>query len=76
MKKIQGNLFIYLSCLYSQLVEGVHGVGRPRLRLKDTVKRNFLAKRIPIGSWQSLSEDRCRWRDMVNQRSSSDTKDN
>ena len=61
--------------LYSQLKEGVRGIGRPRLRFKDTVKRNLKDKKIPVGSWQSLSRNRCQWRDMVHKKSSSDTKD-
>ena len=35
--------------LYSQLKEGLPGIGRPRLRLKNTVKRN-LKDKIPVGS--------------------------
>jgi len=44
--------------LYSQLCEGSRGIGRPKLRFKDTVKRNLKAKQIPIGSWQPLSKQR------------------
>jgi len=36
--------------LYSQMKEGTRGVGRPRLRFKDTVKRNLKDLKIPIGS--------------------------
>ena len=61
--------------LYSQLKEGARGIGRPRLRFKDTVKRNLKDKRIPIGSWQSLSRNRGQWRTVVHRKSSSDTKD-
>ncbi len=61
--------------LYSQLREGVRGVGRPRLRFKDTIKRNLKDKKIPIGSWQSLSRNRSKWRSVVLRKSSSDTKD-
>ena len=35
--------------LYSQLKEGLPGIGRPRLRFKNTVKRN-LKDKIPVGS--------------------------
>ena len=61
--------------LYSQLKEGLRGIARPRLRFKDTVKRNLKDKKIPVGSWQSLSGNRCQWRDMVHKKSSSDKKD-
>jgi len=39
--------------LYCQLCEGSCGTGRPKLRFKDTVKRNLKAKQISIGSWQN-----------------------
>ena len=61
--------------LYSQLKEGLRGIGRPRLRFKDTVKRNLKDKKISVGRWQSLSGNRCQWRDMVHKKSSSDKKD-
>ena len=61
--------------LYSQLKEGTRGIGRPRLRFKDTFKRNLKDLKIPFGSWQSLSKDRCKWRSTIHRKSSSDTKD-
>ena len=51
--------------MHSQLEEGLRDIGRPRLRFKDTVKRNLKDKNFPVGSWQSLSRNRCQWRDMV-----------
>ena len=32
--------------LYSQLKEGLRGIGRPRLRFKDTVRRNLKVKKF------------------------------
>jgi hypothetical protein len=61
--------------LYSQLKDGSRGIGRPRLRFKDTLKRNLKDKNIPVGSWQTLSRSRENWRVMVHRTSSSDTKD-
>lgn len=61
--------------LFSQLKDGARGVGRPKLRFRDTVKRNLKDKLISIGSWQTLSRDRQRWRTLVHRKSSSDTKD-
>ena len=61
--------------LYSQLKEGTRGIGRPRLRFKDTFKRSLKDLKIPFGSWQSLSKDRCKWRSTIYRKSSSDTKD-
>ena len=55
--------------LYSQLVEGSRGIGRPRLRFKDTIKRNLKDKDISLGTWQKLTQDRPRWRQMIHQKS-------
>ena len=35
--------------LYSQLVEGSRGIGRPRLRFKDTIKRNLRDRELVDG---------------------------
>ena len=59
----------------SQLKEGLHCIGRLRLRFKDTVKRKLKDEKISIGSWQSVSSNRCQWRDKVHKKSLSDTKD-
>ena len=59
--------------LYSQLKEGLRGIDW--WRFKDTVKRNLKDKKIPVGSWQSLSRNRCQWKGMVHKKSSSNTKD-
>ena len=55
--------------LYSQLVEGSRGIGRPRLRFKDAIKRNLKDKDISLGTWQKLTQDRPRWRRMIHQKS-------
>ena len=41
--------------LYSQLSSGQGKTGRPRLRFKDTIKRNLKLRDIKIDSWTSLS---------------------
>ena len=43
---------------YSQLSSGHRKRGRPRLRFKDTIKRNLKLRDIKIDSWTSLSSDR------------------
>ena len=48
--------------LYSQLSAGHKKRGRPRLRLKDTIKRNLKLKDIKIDLWTSLSQQRDKWR--------------
>ena len=61
--------------LYSQLKEGKRGIGRPKLRFKDTVRRNLKSKGIPLGSWDRLAQHRTLWRSQIRRRSSSDTID-
>lgn len=61
--------------LFPQLEDEVRGIGRPKLRFCDSVKRNLKDRLIPTGSWQTLSRDRDKWRMMVHRKSSSDTKD-
>ena len=39
--------------LYSQLVEGSRGIGRPWLRFKDIIKRNLKDKDIYLGPRRS-----------------------
>ena len=51
--------------LYSQLSSGHRKRGRPRLRFKDTIKRNLKMRDIKIVSWTSLSQQRDKWRATV-----------
>ena len=51
--------------LYSQLSSGHRKRGRPRLRFKDTIKRNLKMRDIKIESWTSLSQQRDKWRATV-----------
>ena len=51
--------------LYSQLSSGHRKRGRPRLRFKDTIKRNLKMRDIKIDSWTSLSQQRDKWRATV-----------
>ena len=51
--------------LYSQLSSGHRNRGRPRLRFKDTIKRNLKLRDIKIDSWTSLSQQRDKWRATV-----------
>ena len=44
--------------LYFQLSSGQKKRGRPRLRFKDTIKRNPKLRNIKIDSWTSLSQQR------------------
>ena len=44
--------------LYSQLSSGHRKRGRPRLRFKDTIKRNLKLRDIKTDSWTSLSQQR------------------
>ncbi|KAI0212599.1 hypothetical protein LSAT2_002487 [Lamellibrachia satsuma] len=47
--------------LYSQLSSGHRQRGRPRLRFKDTIKRNLKLRDIKTDSWTSLSQQRTKW---------------
>ena len=51
--------------LYSQLPDGQRPRGRPRLRYKDTIKRNLKKRDIYTNSWKSLALQRDVWRDTV-----------
>ena len=51
--------------LYFQLSSGHRKRGRPRLRFKDTIKRNLKMRDIKIDSWTSLSQQRDKWRKTV-----------
>ena len=51
--------------LYSQLSSGHRKRGRPRLRFKDTIKRNLMLRDIKIDSRTSLSPQRDKWRATV-----------
>ena len=51
--------------LYSQLSSGQRKRGRPRLRFKDTIKRNLKLRDIKIDSWTSLSQQSHKWRATV-----------
>ena len=51
--------------LYSQLSSDQRKRGRPRLRFKDTIKRNLKLRDIKIDSWTSLSQQGDKWRATV-----------
>ena len=51
--------------LYGELSEGSRPRGRPRLRFKDTCKRDLKSARIEAQSWEDLAESRDRWRAAV-----------
>ncbi|XP_068739250.1 uncharacterized protein [Montipora capricornis] len=51
--------------LNSQLCEGKRNQGRPRLRFKDTVKRNMEKLDIDRSPWQQKAKDRAVWRNLI-----------
>ncbi len=51
--------------LFSQLPVGQRKRGRPRLRYKDTIKRNLKQRNIKLESWAKLSLQRSEWRTAV-----------
>ena len=50
---------------YGELSEGSRPRGRPRLRFKDTCKRDLKSARIEVQSWEDLAESRDCWRAAV-----------
>ena len=58
-------IYIFKEVLYSQLSSGHKKKGRPRLRFKDTIKRNLKLKDVKTDSWTSLSQQRDKWRATV-----------
>ena len=51
--------------LFSQLASGTRDRGRPRLRYKDTIKRNMKKRNIGLDSWVNLTSQRAKWRHAV-----------
>jgi hypothetical protein len=51
--------------MFSQLPTGNRKRGRPRLRFKDTIKRNMKLRNINLASWSQLSQQRNVWRRAV-----------
>ena len=51
--------------LFSQLASGNRERGRPRLRYKDTIKRNLKQRNIGLDNWISLTLQRATWRKAV-----------
>ena len=50
---------------YGELQEGKRGVGRPKLRYKDCLKRHLKAGNIRIESWEETAADRTMWRTSI-----------
>eukprot|EP00057_Strongylocentrotus_purpuratus_P027857 XP_011682331.1 PREDICTED: transient-receptor-potential-like protein [Strongylocentrotus purpuratus] len=48
--------------LFSQLPAGERGIGRPRLRYKDTIKRNLKRRQIETKTWTTAAGQRAVWR--------------
>ncbi|XP_030835970.1 uncharacterized protein LOC115921853 [Strongylocentrotus purpuratus] len=51
--------------LFSQLPAGERGIGRPRLRYKDAIKRNLKRRQIEIKTWTTAAGLRSVWRTTV-----------
>ena len=51
--------------LFSQLPAGERAIGRPRLRYKDTVKRNLKQRQINTKTWTTTANQRSVWRTAV-----------
>ena len=62
---IRNNLRLPKQILYSPLSSVHRKRGRPRLRFKDTIRRNLKLRDIKTDSWTSLSQQRDKWRATV-----------
>ena len=51
--------------LYSELSSGYRKRRRPRIRFKDTIKRNLKLRDIKTDTWTSLSQQRDKWRALL-----------
>ena len=52
--------------LFGQLSEGKRAPGRPVKRFKDCLKDSLTSLDIPTDTWESLAQDKCKWRSTVN----------
>ena len=48
--------------LYSELVVDKRNVGQPILRYKDVCKRDMKSLNLEIDEWETLTDDREKWR--------------
>ena len=48
--------------LYGKLDHGLRPVGHPKLRFKDTCKRDMIEIGLDVENWETLAADRSRWR--------------
>ena len=48
--------------LYGELDHGLRPVGRPKLRFKDTCKRDMIEIGLDVENWETRAADRGRWR--------------
>jgi hypothetical protein len=46
--------------------EGKRPIGRPRRRWVDSIKKDLLEMGVNVVDWIGLSQDRYRWRALVN----------
>ena len=51
--------------LFGELSTGKRSTGRPRLRFKDSVKRDLIDFGIPTNTWENVAEDRSVWKSTV-----------
>ncbi|XP_038073012.1 uncharacterized protein LOC119741333 [Patiria miniata] len=50
---------------FGELAHAHRPRGRPKIRYKDVLKRDLRTFRIPVTSWQTVVQDRTRWRSAV-----------
>ena len=50
---------------YGELCTGKRGIGRPRVRFKDCLKRHLKACSIDAETWEEKAKDRTAWKGLV-----------
>ena len=53
--------------LYGELSQGKRAIGRPKLRYSDVLKRDMRAIDMDTESWETLANDRTKWRTALTQ---------
>ena len=53
---------------YGELSQGKRGIGRPKLRYKDSLKANLKKCNIDTVYWENQAADRGKWRTIINTR--------
>ena len=51
---------------YGELTQGTRGIGRPKLRYRDSLNANLKKCNIDIVTWEKQAAERGKWRTTIN----------